>query len=162
MMKLIALGNVLMEDDGIAIYLAKEIEKELLEMGIEIIYGETDIGYCISSISEKDYLIVLDAAGFEIPLGEVRRTSLKELHYDSREFLHHSISFMQLYSLYFPKAEGDVFAVGIGEVSQCLGLSNQLNNMRKELSSGLLEQIKEIKNKRLLNNLGDKVGVNVG
>ena len=58
--KVIAMGNTLMKDDAIGIEVAKEIEEKLLEKGIEVIYGETDVQYSISNVQEDDYIFILE------------------------------------------------------------------------------------------------------
>ncbi|HWT26636.1 MAG TPA: hydrogenase maturation protease [Mobilitalea sp.] len=76
--KLAAIGNVLMGDDGIAIAIAKKIEPELNRMGIEVVYGETDVGYCISVVDASDDIIILDASAFGKKPGEITRFELTD------------------------------------------------------------------------------------
>ncbi|MBL4935122.1 hydrogenase maturation protease [Clostridium sp. YIM B02515] len=60
--KLIAVGNRLMGDEGIAIKVAEYLLSDTDFKEIEIILGETDIDYCISKIKDNDILFILDAA----------------------------------------------------------------------------------------------------
>ena len=55
--KLIAIGNKIMGDDRIGPLVAEHLEKFLSQLGIEVVIGETDIGYCLSKINEKDMII---------------------------------------------------------------------------------------------------------
>ena len=70
-LKLIAIGNVLMKDDAIGIKVAEEIEIELLKLGVNVIYGETNIQHCISSVEKDDYIIILDSAYYGKSIGEI-------------------------------------------------------------------------------------------
>lgn len=140
--KLIALGNVLMMDDGIAIFVASELEKELYDMGIEVIFGETDLGYCISSVAEEDYLILLDAANFGGIPGHVTRIPLKGFHAAPKGYTQHSYGLLDMLRLYHPNVKGMIFAIEISEVRFNYGLSFALKHRIKDISRIILEQIK--------------------
>jgi hydrogenase maturation protease len=126
--KLIALGNILMKDDGIAIRIAKTIETELEQAGIEVIYGETDIGYCLSMLNGADRFILLDASYFGKPVGEITVLSLKECRNLNLCRNQHDISLIDLIQLYFPEAEGIVIAIEAGEAGFGTEISLQLSN----------------------------------
>lgn len=70
-MKLIAIGSRIMGDAGAAIAAAEELYDELVVEGVQVIIGETDVGYCLSCIKEGDIIIILDASIGERPWGTV-------------------------------------------------------------------------------------------
>lgn len=131
--KLLALGNTLMEDDGIAIVVARELEQELSKLGIEVLYGETDLGYCISRIGEDDFLILLDASNRGVWPGRVGVQSLHSLFEKGKELSHHGLSFLQVWRLYYPEIEGIILSIEIAEVEFYYGLSQQLTDRISEI-----------------------------
>lgn len=52
--KLIAVGNRLMGDEGIAVKLAEYLMDRLYSQGIEVILGDTDIDFCFGRIDRED------------------------------------------------------------------------------------------------------------
>jgi hydrogenase maturation protease len=147
--KLIALGNVLMMDDGIAVLTANELKKELSKMDIEVILGETDVGYCISSVSEDDYLFVLDAACLGKLPGDVTEMSLEEFTGMKKGYSQHSISFLDLLKLYYSDIKGTVFAIEVAQVDFGYGLSPALKEkaalITQIISEHISNKLKEMK-----------------
>lgn len=76
--KIIAVGNTMMGDDGIAVYALECIRSRVEELGMEAIVGETDIDYCISQIAEDDELIIIDASCRGGESGSVNSIALHE------------------------------------------------------------------------------------
>lgn len=142
--KLVALGNVLMRDDGIAIALAKEMEQELNKHNIEVIYGETDVAYCISMIKDTDYLIILDASY----LGKLPGAITKIPFYDDQAYhllgSQHSFSILDLLKLYVPRPVGFILAVEISEIYPCNQLSPLLKGKVKVIAKEVLKLIEKL------------------
>ncbi|MEQ8199655.1 MAG: hydrogenase maturation protease, partial [Clostridiaceae bacterium] len=61
MMKLVAVGNRYMKDDGIAIEVAEILEDRLTDLNLEIIIGETDSQNCFYLLNKDDFVFILDA-----------------------------------------------------------------------------------------------------
>ncbi|HWT77047.1 MAG TPA: hydrogenase maturation protease [Mobilitalea sp.] len=135
--KLIAMGNILMEDDGIAIAVAHELEEELLRLGIEVIYGETDPFYCISMIKDEDYLILLDAASLGKMPGEITMLSLWDYRAEDN-MEQHNIRFPDLLGLYFRRLEGMILAIEVAEIDFLCELSPQLKGKVKHIAREVL------------------------
>ena len=76
--KLIAIGNKLMGDDGIALLIAERLRTFFGENGIEVILGETDFEYCMDKVEEGGLILILDATRFGIDIGKVTLHHLKE------------------------------------------------------------------------------------
>ncbi len=142
--KLLAMGNVLMGDDGIGIHLATALQEELSAMGIEVIYGETDIGYCITNIQEDDYIIIVDAADFGATTGDINKVPLEEISSSKNVITGHSISFLELIKLYLPKIKGTVLEVQIAEINFQYGLSQNLQNRFSRCAEDVLNYIRQI------------------
>lgn len=141
--KLIALGNILMKDDGVALRIAKDLEAELEKLGIEVIYGETDTEYCMSVLRSKDRIILLDASCFGKTAGAITRMTLKEARGINRNHNQHDISLINLLQLYFPAIEGIILTVEAAEVGFGSELSLQLQKKLQEITKEILGLIKQ-------------------
>lgn len=141
--KLIAIGNVLMKDDGIGIEAAGQIEKKLVERGIEVIYGETDFQYCFSKIEEGDLIFILDAGCYGKHPGEITVIGLDDITCKKKNYSQHSYSLLDLLELYYPNTQGVVIAIEISEVEFDFGLSAVLKNKLKDISKDILNIIDE-------------------
>lgn len=140
--KLIALGNILMKDDGVAIRIAERLKAELEELGVEVIYGETDAEYCLSVLQEQDRIILLDASCFGKTAGEITVISLKEGRRLNLNHNQHDINLIDLLALYFPESEGIIIAIEAGEVGLGTELSLQLQNKLQEITKEVLATIR--------------------
>jgi len=140
--RVIAIGNILMKDDAIAIEVAKEIEEDLLEKGIEVIYGETDFEYCISRINAEDYIFILDAAHYGKTPGDVTFLPLNSFILKKRGYTQHSYSFLDLLKLFYPHVKGEIIAIEIQEVEFGFGLSPILQEKLKGISEKITSKIK--------------------
>lgn len=143
--KLLALGNVLMEDDGVAVYLAEQLQYEIQQMGIEVILGETDIGYLLSKISQKDYLIILDATTC-LPCGKICCLPLSEEYFSLAHILQHDISLLPLCKIFYPAVTGSMIGIGVASLTFHYGLSAQLSSQMKYLRLELLNMLKKESN----------------
>ena len=142
--KLIAIGNVLMGDDGIAVAIAIQLAEQLRQRNIEVILGETDIGYCISSIQEGDYLILLDAAHCNKQPGEISILPLQDYMGGFDRSSPHDMSILKLLCSYYPCATGMLLAVEIAKEGFGYGLSVQLQSKIPEISDAILEIIDKL------------------
>lgn len=146
--KLIALGNVLMKDDAIGIKIAEEVEEKLLEYGVKVIYGETNLQYSISSVEEQDYIIILDAAYYGKGIGEITTISIDKFVSNKVESSQHSYSFLDLVKLYYPDIKGIIYGIEIEEIDLGIGLSPILQKNLKLISKKILNKVEKIINER--------------
>lgn len=142
--KVIAIGNILMRDDAIAIEEAKEIEDALLEKDIEVIYGETDFQHCISMVGEEDYIFLLDAAHYGRTPGEVTFLPLNAFVFKKEGYTQHSYSFLDLLKLFYPNIKGEICAIEIQEVEFEFGLSSLLQEKLEGISEKILNKIENV------------------
>lgn len=133
MLKLIAMGNVLMKDDGIGIFIAKAMEEELKVKGVEVIYGETDFGYCISMVNDFDTVIILDAASYGKSPGEISIIPLNQYNQGYNGYTQHSYNLLDILKLYYPNLEGDILAIEAKEITFGFGLTQELQKKKKDI-----------------------------
>lgn len=147
--KVIAMGNVLMKDDAIGIEVGKEIEERLLEKGIKVIYGETDVQYSLSNVQRDDYIFILDAAYYGKEPGEITCLSLNTFVSKKKGYSQHNYSFIDLLKLYYPSVKGEIYAIEVKEVEFGFGLSSVLQEKLEVISKEILDKIEKsmIKNK---------------
>ncbi|MDV3426417.1 MAG: hydrogenase maturation protease [Bacillota bacterium] len=126
MVKVFAVGNMLMKDDKIGILIGKEIEEELIKIGVLLYICETDIEYALSNIQEKDFVLIIDAMLTGEDAAEVKLIPIDSI--DINAFTQHSLNLIQLINLYYK--EITVFIIGIEaeDISYDLGISEKLSN----------------------------------
>ncbi|WP_026889006.1 hydrogenase maturation protease [Clostridium beijerinckii] len=139
--KVIAIGNVLMRDDGIGIEVAKKIESKLLEKNIKLIYGETDVQYSIASVKEDDYIFILDAACYGKSPGEITRLKLDDFVSKKKGYSQHSYNFLDLLKLFYPNAKGQIYGIEVNDVEIGFGLSEELQEKLEVISKKILDEI---------------------
>lgn len=142
--KLVAIGNVLMKDDGIAVAVTRQIEEELKEKGIVVIYGETDFEYCISKVQKDDFLIVVDAALTGKMPGTVTAIPLSKFPIQKRQYSQHSYHFLDLLKLYYPQADGVILTIEISEIAFESGLSTFLQEKMKDITKDILANVDQM------------------
>jgi hydrogenase maturation protease len=69
------LGNVIMGDEGIGVYVVKEIEKHTLPAGVECMDGGTGGFVLLGPLQNADHVILIDAADDGNEPGTVTRTT---------------------------------------------------------------------------------------
>lgn len=71
----LGLGNVLMGDEGIGVYVVREIEKHTLPPGVECLDGGTGGFTLLEPLEKASRIILIDAANDGNPVGTVTRTT---------------------------------------------------------------------------------------
>ncbi|AZV57729.1 hydrogenase maturation protease [Clostridium sp. AWRP] len=139
--KVIALGNILMEDDGIGIKILENIEEELAHNHIESIIGETDAEYCISQVKDGDFIFIIDASyNGKVP-GTITVASLQDYKCKKKYYTQHSYSFIDLIGVYYKSLTGFIIEIEAASISFKLGLSDNLQNKLKAISKDVLKNI---------------------
>lgn len=139
--KVIAVGNTLMEDDGIAIVVLEKLKEKLIKRNVEVIIGETDFGYCISSIDDGDFVLFIDAVYCGKKPGEITVIPLEKYKYKKKYYTQHSYSIFDLIKLYFKIINGYIIGIEIEEISFSYGLSSTLENNIDMISENVLKEI---------------------
>lgn len=139
--KVIAVGNTLMEDDGVAIVVLEKLKEKFIERSVEVIIGETDFQYCISSIEDGDFIFFIDAVYYGKKPGEITVIPLQKYKYKKKYYTQHSYSIVDLIKLYFKAINGYIIGIEIGKVSFRYGLSAVLDNNIDIISENVLKEI---------------------
>ncbi len=139
--KVIAIGNTLMEDDGVGIVVTEKIREELINNNVEVIICETDVEYCISSIEEGDFIFFIDATCYGINPGEITISTLENYKYEKKSYSQHSYSAVDLIKLYYKSVKGYIIGIEVSSVSFKLGLSDELESKIDIISKEVLKEI---------------------
>ncbi|TAH62831.1 MAG: hydrogenase maturation protease [Gottschalkiaceae bacterium] len=138
--KLIAIGNRLMGDDGIAIYLAESMKAYLEKIGFDVIIGETDISYCLSKIETNDFIIILDAFYHGLKPGSVSMITLKEAASKIRQYYsQHEPNIIKCLDIYNIDVTGLVIGIEVNEIE----FKWELSDVMKDLFPQICEQVKD-------------------
>lgn len=138
--KLIAIGNRLMGDDGIAIYLAEYMKTFFEDMGYEVIIGETDTSYCLSRINADDFIIILDASCCGLKPGSVSMITLKEAVSRVRKcYSQHECSIIKYLDIYDIDVTGVVIGIEVNQIE----FKWELSDVMKDLFPQICEQVKD-------------------
>lgn len=138
--KLIALGNSLMGDDGIAIRVAKGLEKSLKEVGIEVIIAETDIDFAIECIVEGDIIFILDATLTNKQVGEISIMPIEKTFKACTH--HHEISLLELIKFYNIQCSGVIIGIEVQEINFSNHLSRELEDTVCNICKKVLNTVK--------------------
>lgn len=138
--KLIAIGNRLMGDDGIAIYLAESMKTYFEKIGFDVIIGETDISYCLSKIETNDFIIILDAFYHGLKTGSVSMITLKEAASKIRQYYsQHEPNIIKCLDIYNIDVTGLVIGIEVNEIE----FKWELSDVMKDLFPQICEQVKD-------------------
>lgn len=153
MIKVIAIGNRLMKDDGIAIMVLENIRRQLESMGIEVIIGETDFEACFHQLSEDDFIIIVDAVYKDLPAGRIHIDNLQNAVTNcGKPDVQHDASIFDLMRLYRKALKGYLIGIEIAEIGIGYGVSEPL---KKEFS-GICFKVERIINKMVKCNLRER------
>lgn len=139
--KVIAIGNTLMEDDGIGIVILQKLREALIKNNIEVIIGETDFQYCISLIEDGDFIFIIDAVYYNKSPGELTVRSIDEYTYKKKYYSQHSCNIVDLIKLYYKNIRGYIIGIEIGKISFKFGLSKELEDNINIISKSVLKEI---------------------
>jgi hydrogenase maturation protease len=141
-LKIIAIGNRLMGDEGIAIKVAEVLEEELKVNNIEVIIGETDIDYCESQINDNDIVILLDATCFGIDPGSITVMPIQKGNFFfQHRFTQHDLNMPRIIELSQRDITAYIIGVEIETISFSENLSSTLSSKLEHICSKIKEQI---------------------
>jgi hydrogenase maturation protease len=136
--KLIAIGNRLMGDDSIAIKVAEAIYDKLIELGMNVIIGETDFEFCLSKINENDFIIVLDATKRGLKAGDITIYDFKDLKSKKSPLTQHGYSFIDALVNYSNSRTIKFIGIEGSSFDFSLVLSNELENKFQDICKKVL------------------------
>lgn len=141
----LGIGNQLMMDDGIGIYLARELDKRSCASNISYLVGESDIDYCLEQMAGATFVIILDAVFSGKKPGDLSIYPLADLHeHDTLHISPHNLHLFQ--ALYQQKDQIKGFLIGVEphEIKFHIGLSQPLTQKWDLVLEGVKETIEEI------------------
>jgi hydrogenase maturation protease len=145
MVKLVAIGNRLMKDDGVAIEVAEILKDRLSNLNIEIIIGETDCQNCFYLLNQKDFVFILDALYKGVEPGSIHIFKLEDvISQPLCSYMQHDMSIIELMKLYGSKFKGYIIGVEIAEVGFGDKISPVLKEKFQQICSDVERTIKEI------------------
>jgi hydrogenase maturation protease len=147
---ILGIGNQLMMDDGIGIYLAKELSKRDDSPNNHYLIGESDIDYCLDQIEGVAFILILDAVLSGKKPGELSIYSLADLHeYQILDLSPHNLHLFQV--LYQQKETLKGFLIGVEpyEMRFHIGLSDTLKQKWSLILRDVAKVIDELIAKQL-------------
>lgn len=124
--KAIAIGNVIMGDDAIAIRVAEKLKPNLEKEDVEVIIGETDIDYCIESIKNADFVFILDAAATGKNPGDISMIELDSLNNNFSRVSQHQINILSEIRIVNKNVKGFLIGIEINQPIFSLELSCEI------------------------------------
>ncbi|MDP4090376.1 MAG: hydrogenase maturation protease [Bacillota bacterium] len=140
--KVIAIGNRLMQDDGVALEVGERIKDILLGKDIHVIIGETDIDFCLQKIEPGDEVYIMDSTYYGIAPGSITFSDLnnkKDKHYISSTM--HGFNLLDMLILYRKKVSIFLIGIEIDSVEMQVGLSSTLQNKIDNICSYIIKLI---------------------
>ncbi|WP_312755532.1 hydrogenase maturation protease [Rummeliibacillus suwonensis] len=138
----LGIGNRLMMDDGIGIYLIEKLSKLNCTPHVSFLIGESDIDYCMDQIIKATFVIIVDAVFSGNKPGDLTVYPLANLHeYQTLDISAHNFHLFQ--SLYQQKASIKGFLIGVEphEISFHIGLSKTLKEKWKTILQNVSQTI---------------------
>lgn len=145
MIKVVAIGNRFMRDDGIAIEVAEAIKERFGNQNVEIIIGETDCYNSFTLLESEDFVLIMDAFYQGTEPGSIHIFKLEEiLSQPISSFMQHEMSIFELMKLYGSSYRGYAIGIEIAEVSFDVELSPILRGKFQQICSEMEKIIKRI------------------
>lgn len=139
--KLVAIGNLLMMDDGIGIRVAQVLQKKLENRGVEIIIGETDAEYCLSRIIDHDFMFILDSTYFGYEPGSITIIPINDAVTYDGFYSQHQMNLIKLMRFYDKPVQGFIIGIEAYEVRFGMNLSEQIEKNLKHISKAIIQII---------------------
>jgi hydrogenase maturation protease len=140
--KVIAIGNRLMGDDGIGIQIVEKIRDSFYEDNVDFIIGETDANYCLDEINKDDFVIIIDAMCSGNLPGTITRMKIEEVTDRRVSCSQHEISLIQLIKMYNKSLDGFIVGIEISSIDLRENLSRELSNCFDKICSNVSKIIR--------------------
>ena len=141
----LGIGNQLMMDDGIGIYLVEELAKLDQTSNIQYIIGEADVDYCIEKIEEATFTIILDAVCSDKEIGDISIFSLANLHeYQTLDISPHNLHLFQVFYQQRKTIKGFLIGIEPYQISFQIGLSQLIQEKWNQILLGVHKNIVEL------------------
>jgi hydrogenase maturation protease len=122
----LGIGNRLMGDDGIGVYVVEALRKQRKDDHITYIAGETDIDYCLHVIEDADVLIIVDAVVSSNKVGEVSLLPLEIFKTKDQGISAHNLHLFHTIPIVYPSIKAYLIGIEIARIDFGLELCEEL------------------------------------
>lgn len=141
----LGIGSRLMTDDGIGIYLVKDLKQLGTEPNIKYVVGETDVDYCLAEVLQSDYVMIIDAFLSGKSPGEITVVPLSALKEGNDEgcFSQHGMHFLNALKHAKQMTEGILIGIEPYEINYGFNLSDMLQSCYTSIFEAVREQVEK-------------------
>ncbi len=147
MIKIFAIGNIILGDDGIGVKVMEFIgvQLESYSKEVKVLIVGIDYIYCLNEINKEDTVILVDSTYFGIEPGKVSVLNLKECD----KFISpcrdmHSENLLRVLREEYREIPGYLVGIEVEKVNYSLELSNTLKDNFSEITKKVFREIKRI------------------
>ncbi|WP_278281149.1 hydrogenase maturation protease [Clostridium sp. BSD9I1] len=152
MIKIIAIGNRLMGDDGIALKVLENIDKDIKTLKgdrevneeIEVIIGETDFMYCLDNIDNNDFIIILDSTALGVNPGSITTLSFNEYKRYLNCVSQHELNLVNMLISYKKNVDGIIIGIEASDIDFNFDISDTLKLKFSDICRNVLKKIMRI------------------
>lgn len=125
--KCIAIGNRIMKDDGIGIWIIEAIRERLLKEDISVSICETDIDYALNELNKVDLLFIIDSSYYNVEPGTITVSRIDNFLVQNKQiYSQHQPNLIDLIIKYNIRIKGFIIAIEIAEITYSFELSECL------------------------------------
>lgn len=147
MIKIFAIGNIILGDDGIGVKVMEFIGAQLESYSeeVKVLIVGIDYIYCLNEINKEDTVILVDSTYFGIEPGRVSVLNLKECD----KFISpcrdmHSENLLRVLREEYREIPGYLVGIEVEKVNYSLELSKTLKDNFSEITKKVFSEIKRI------------------
>lgn len=140
--KIIAIGNRLMQDDGVALEVGERIKDIMKEKKVEVIIGETDIDFCLQNIQPGDEVYIMDSTYYGIAPGSITFSNLsgrRDKNYISSSM--HGLNLLDMLVIYRKRINIFFIGIEIDSIEMEEGLSAVLMNKIENICNYIIKLV---------------------
>lgn len=145
----LGMGNVLMGDDGVGVYLARELQNKQWPLGVTVLEVGTALFNYLDEISQSQTVLLIDAVRASGVTGSVYRLTLDDLvssadgYWDGHEFsINHLIQLTKKITGY-PK-QVLIYGLEPKELGPGLGLSLEVEEVLPRAMQAISREVEKI------------------
>jgi hydrogenase maturation protease len=146
----LGLGNMLMGDEGVGVYVARELEKHALPPGVECLDGGTGGMILLEPMQDADRIVMIDAAADGNPITTVTRTTPQFSKDYPPTLTAHDIGVKDILDIFYMlggKTKVVLYAITIDPQQPIrMALSPEMTAARDEAVRRILAELEENKN----------------
>ncbi|WLR52706.1 hydrogenase maturation protease [Bacillus tianshenii] len=143
----LGIGNILMMDDGIGVYVTEQLQKRINHGKVELVVGESDINFCIDVLEQAEFVVIIDAVRTNKVPGSMTMFPLETLKPHSEQgFSAHNLHLFDFLYWSDQKLKGTLIGIEPEKIALHFGLSPMLkekfDDIVAEIESYILNLVK--------------------